>query len=298
MLSSKKRIFIIAGMPRCGTTFFYYKLQEHPSVFVPFRKETNYFSTTYERGVDWYLNLYKDMNANEKGADISPFYFINDSAIKRIKKFNPNIKIILGVRLPSDFSLSTYNQLLSHTYNVPPFKEYLQGHTWYVGSKEINLSFKDTYITRRIDEYKKTFGKNILFFDFRLFQSDPLKILRAIESFLNLPPYFNENNFENIVINAGKRKNLKILSYLLGREFVISALGVLFPRKLVVAIRKMFDKASKSKNKQVPMVYDPVDTKLAKSFFAEEDELITKMFSDNGIMLGTGEAFKLTGLNR
>jgi len=284
-------IFIVAGMPRCGTTFLYYKLQEHPSVFVPYRKETNYFSTSFDRGIEWYFNLYKDMKSGQIGADVSPSYFVDQGFIKKVKAFNPTIKIILGVRIPSEVSLSLYNQFQSHTYGVPSFKEYLSGYAWYIGGKKIHVSLKNNFVTRRIEEYKKAFGDNLLLFDFNLFQSDPLKILQAIESFLGLPPYFNESTFENIVINAGKRKNLKIVSYILGRESIISALGMLFPRRLVVAMRRRFEEASKSKKEEVPLVYDPADRELARNFFADDDRVVREMFSKAGILLGTGEPF-------
>jgi len=291
MKKAYPNIFIIAGMPRCGTTFFYYKLQEHPSVFVPYRKETNYFSTSFERGIEWYFNLYKDMQPAQIGADISPSYFVDEGFIEKVKAFNPKMKIILGVRAPSVVALSLYNQFLSHTYGVPPFEEYLSGYDWYIGGKKIHVSLKDNFVTRRIEEYQKAFGDNLLLFDFNLFQSDPLKILQAIESFLGLPHYFNESNFKNIVINAGKRKNIKIISYLLGRESIINALGILFPRRVVVAMRKRFEEASKSKNDKVPLVYDSADRELAVKFFADEDKLVREMFSETGLVLGTGEPF-------
>jgi len=216
---------------------------------------------------------------------------VDEGFIEKVKAFNPKMKIILGVRAPSVVALSLYNQFLSHTYGVPPFEEYLSGYDWYIGGKKIHVSLKDNFVTRRIEEYQKAFGDNLLLFDFNLFQSDPLKILQAIESFLGLPHYFNESNFKNIVINAGKRKNIKIISYLLGRESIINALGILFPRRVVVAMRKRFEEASKSKNDKVPLVYDSADRELAVKFFADEDKLVREMFSETGLVLGTGEPF-------
>jgi len=291
MKSLKKRIFVIAGMPRSGTTFFYYKLPEHPSIFVPFRKETNFFTTAFEQGRDWYLGLYGEMSPTQIGADISPSYFMDDVFIERAKAFNPEMKIILGVRTPSEFALSLYNQVRSISFDVPSFSEVLTGYNWKLGGKKIYFSMEGSRITEQIEKFRKAFGKNLLLFDFSLFQSDPLKILQAIESFLGLQTYFNEVNFENIVINAGKRKNIKVVTYILGRESIISALGRLFPRKFVVAMRKRFEEASKSKKNMVLLVHDPADMELAEKFFAGEDRVVKKIFSKSGIQLGTGEPF-------
>ncbi|MBN2757956.1 MAG: hypothetical protein JXR51_12320 [Bacteroidales bacterium] len=41
-------------MPRAGTTFMYHYLQKHPEVFLPYRKEIQYFDLNYSEGENWY----------------------------------------------------------------------------------------------------------------------------------------------------------------------------------------------------------------------------------------------------
>jgi len=93
----KNKIFIIPGMPRAGTTFLYHNLQLHPEIFVPYRKEVNYFTFDHKRGEKWYFSMFDEMTDNQIGADISPFYFMDDFAPERIKKycdvFNDNILV-------------------------------------------------------------------------------------------------------------------------------------------------------------------------------------------------------------
>ena len=48
--------FLIVGAERCGTSFMYHVLRQHPAVFgssAP-RKEVHYFDLAYDRGLAWY----------------------------------------------------------------------------------------------------------------------------------------------------------------------------------------------------------------------------------------------------
>ena len=78
----KPKTFVVAGMPRAGTTFMYYFMQQHPEIFAPVRKEVNYFSFFYDKGEEWYHNLFKEMKQEKYGMDISPVYFLYNQILK------------------------------------------------------------------------------------------------------------------------------------------------------------------------------------------------------------------------
>jgi hypothetical protein len=59
MTVAKQRLFVLAGMPRTATTFLYQRFQEHPEIFCPYRKETNFFSVNYAKGGAWYRDLFR-----------------------------------------------------------------------------------------------------------------------------------------------------------------------------------------------------------------------------------------------
>ena len=109
----QERFFILAGMPRTATTFLYQRFQEHPAIFCPYRKETNFFSVNYQKGPAWYRGLYSDMADGQISADVSPVYFLDEQAIDRIGAFEPDTPVILGVRPASEWALSWYTQVLS-----------------------------------------------------------------------------------------------------------------------------------------------------------------------------------------
>ena len=45
-------LFIVYGMPRTGTTYLYHALADHPQIYVPYRKESMFFSVNFDKGID------------------------------------------------------------------------------------------------------------------------------------------------------------------------------------------------------------------------------------------------------
>jgi hypothetical protein len=154
------------------------------------------------------------------------------------------------------------------------------------------MELKDGFVTKTIETYRNVFGNNLLLYHFSFFKQNPLAVLRSIEHFLGLPPYYNEQNFDNSVINAGSRRNVSLISYILSREKLILALGAVFPRKLLQYLRNSFDKlSSKDKRGSNNNVYTTENLQISKDFFAEEDMRITALFDKCSVQLGSGTLF-------
>lgn len=281
--------FMMAGMPRTATTFLYFTLQQHPAVYLPFRKEVNFFTVNYDKGLDWYNGLYKDMADDEVGCDISPLYFMDDNSIERIKKLKA-FKIILSIRDPVEWVLSFYAQFKSFDPSVQEFKNFIEGHDYQFGKKKLHLEFKNNKVPRTVEAFKKAFGDNLLIYNYSFFKKNPLKVLQTIESFVGIQPYFNESNFENIKINASNRTNIKFISYILSRESFISFLHSALPRRLVLFSRNIFDSFS-AQPKDSAYVHLPENIQLAEENFADQRKAILELFSEHNIILGSGRPF-------
>ena len=60
-------------------------------------KQTKFFSLDYDQGTDFYLQQYFANVAAEKMAgEATPTYFLLPFVIERIKKFNPDMKLIFA----------------------------------------------------------------------------------------------------------------------------------------------------------------------------------------------------------
>ena len=55
--------FFSIGAKRSGTTWLYEILKNHPEVYLsPYRKETHFFTSQYEKGLNWYKKFFPRKN--------------------------------------------------------------------------------------------------------------------------------------------------------------------------------------------------------------------------------------------
>jgi hypothetical protein len=106
----------IIGQPRTGTTSLHEYFADHPDVFVPVVKETNYYSHWSEAfhgkgGLRYedYLMYFMDAADELIRCDISPFYLSEPGAALRIYRDSPRAKVIAILRDPIDLIVSKYN---------------------------------------------------------------------------------------------------------------------------------------------------------------------------------------------
>jgi hypothetical protein len=103
--------FIIIGAQKCGTTYLASALSSHPEVCFSSVKEPFYFNKPEESGN---LKEYHDLFSPEEGqicGEASTHYTflpIYSNTATRIKKHNPNVKLIYIMRDPFKRMLSLY----------------------------------------------------------------------------------------------------------------------------------------------------------------------------------------------
>ena len=112
--------FLIIGAARSGTTSLYQYLAQHPNIEPCVVKQLHFFDEYYLRGINWYKMNFpscwkkfmctKIKNKKFLTGEATPYYLQNPNAPKRIKKLNPNIKLILLLRNPVDRAFSHYKR--------------------------------------------------------------------------------------------------------------------------------------------------------------------------------------------
>jgi hypothetical protein len=113
-----KRHLIIPGASRSGTTFLYDLLKQHPQIFAPQKKELRFFDkdSEYNKGIDYYLQNYRQAEDNQLLLDISPPYFhsgitvsqnkthqfndLDDSVLRVFKSLGNDAQILILLRNP------------------------------------------------------------------------------------------------------------------------------------------------------------------------------------------------------
>ena len=297
-MSAAVPIFVVYGMPRCGTTYLYHALGKHPGIYPGYRKESHYFSANYNKGQKWFLSLYDGIGDGQIGADINPMYFLDDRALDRLLEFDRNVKVILGVRHPVEFAVSLYGNVVAHRFDVGSVMDLVEGFSWPLTPTDgVSFALGDNYIGRRIGELGDAFGRNLMLYDFSYFNESTLSVLQAIEQFLGLGAYFDESNIETARINASGRRNPLGLNYLIKNQRLLEAVYAVLPKGLIRLLRTGFDRflVSETDNptgaSQKPIVSDADRARLAESLAGDID-FYSRLFREAPVVLGDGAVFR------
>lgn len=254
--------FLVVGASRSGTTTLHKTLSQHPSLFLPKKKELHFFSNTqnFNRGLANYEKFFRHAKSHQIAGEISPPYFhkgitldaqrkyhwdVEDDSATRISRSMPSTKLIFTLRNPVDRAYSQYS------------KNLLQG-------KEMAASFDDAVELeisgRRVPEsdqscwlYKSCYSKHIehwlslfpkqqtLFLIFEEWVKNPEGAFTKIYDFLGVEAIEVKPDTLQIANSARAQKK--------GTLF-----GLLSPVKSNSLVGKLYGKfATEPSNKNYPM---------------------------------------------
>lgn len=118
--------FLGVGPPKCATTWLDSVLRQHPEILLPSsQKEVFFFDNYYDRGELWYRGLFKGADAYLAAGEISTSYIASDQALERIRRFDPDIKIIIMLRNPVNRMVSNYRMFVENGRTDSSFEEAL-----------------------------------------------------------------------------------------------------------------------------------------------------------------------------
>jgi hypothetical protein len=112
-LSIRLPDFIIAGAPRCGTTWLYGVADRHPNIEMakPVVPEPKFFlhDALYERGLAYYANRwFASLSPGTLTGEKSANYLESKVAAERIHACLPEVRLVLVLRNPADRAFSNY----------------------------------------------------------------------------------------------------------------------------------------------------------------------------------------------
>lgn len=182
--------FLMVGCQRCGSTWLYEALKEHPEIYLPDAKQTHFFDESYENGLSWYLDHFDGIEPGHKAVgEVATSYCLPD-AIPLVAREFPDIKIIMAMRNPVERANSFYRSRAPH-------------EDW----KNINDALnKDTEIISRgqyIDQVElllKYYGRDqLLFLFYDDLKEDERSYLRKVYRFLGVDTDFKPGIIGNPV---------------------------------------------------------------------------------------------------
>ena len=128
VVNALKVDFMGIGAPKCGTTWLFYALGQHPKICLSEPKEIRYFNRedfgkpfvhgrdrlplinpNHSNDIAWYARHYKHCPANMIKGEFTPQYLYDEEAPSLIHRHFPDVKLLVCLRKPVD-------QLHSHFF--------------------------------------------------------------------------------------------------------------------------------------------------------------------------------------
>ena len=171
--------FIAIGPPRTGTTWLYRALGGR--VGLPREtKETDFFSANYAKGLDWYLEFFRDCAPGLPMGEISPNYFAAPQASERIARHIPECRIVCTLRDPIDRLYSFYRLMRHNGWTRATMAELAQSDT-----PATEASRYAHYLRR----WREEFGaERVLVALYDDLENEPQRFLDAICGFIGIAP--------------------------------------------------------------------------------------------------------------
>jgi hypothetical protein len=179
--------FIGIGAQKCGTSWAYACLYEHPQVCTPV-KEIHFFSRPrFEKGYGWYEAHFSSCKAGTQKGEFSTSYLYSKEAPSRIHTLYPDPKIIAIVRNPVDRAVSQYRNSIKsgEITEATSFEDF---------AKDEKSVLEQGLYSVQLERYFKLFPKEqILVLVYEDIKKDPKAFMKRIYQFLGVDDTFESS---------------------------------------------------------------------------------------------------------
>jgi len=271
--------FIVAGSQRCGTTYLYELLKQHPEIYMPKIKELHFFDQQMEKNtgenIDEYAENFKNVKAETAIGEITPSYIYADGVPELIFKKIGEIKLIFLFRNPVDRAYSHYWFNLSEGRECYTFERALEKEQERISKGSLNRLFfsyvERGYYMNHINRFLKHFPReNVLSIISENFFPQPDEYLKQICRFLGV----NDSFKFHFNVNRNRRELPRYIS--LYRNLIKIEKLLPNPKKM----RRIIKNIKKCRD-SVPMV-DQSYPKMNKNTRTK----LMDLFKTHNVMLG------------
>ncbi len=192
--------FIIIGSQKAGTTSLYHVLRKHPQIFMPKKKELNFFfqEDEFARGLSYYEDYFAPAPEDAIAVgEASPGYICHPEGPDRIHAATPDARLILTLRNPVERAYSQYwdnRRRLSESLTFEETIETALDSTFETG--KLGYFSRGTYM-QYIERFLARFDRErllILLFDD--LQNNPAEFYRSCFDFLGVDPDYHDAGME------------------------------------------------------------------------------------------------------
>jgi len=153
--------------------------RQHPACYVPSLADPYFFDKNYDRGLDWYFNLFEEAPASAQAiGEFSHDYIHSPEAAERIARDLPDVKILVTLRHPIDRTFSSYASAFAAGVIRTSFE---------IALEEVDMLISNSLYADKLDLFFQHFDRDrvkILFFED--LAADPQRFAEEAFDFLGL----------------------------------------------------------------------------------------------------------------
>ncbi|MBN2087473.1 sulfotransferase domain-containing protein [Candidatus Peregrinibacteria bacterium] len=262
--------FIGVGVPKAATTWITDCLDKHPDICMSEPKEVRYFDENKEKKLSWYKKHFIHCKKGQIKGEFSTKYLYDSDAPRLIKKFFPEVKIIICLRNPVDRAYSEY-------WMAREYYSYKPNDTFENLLKEGCFIRSGMYYTY-IKNYLRYFsGDKIHIILLEDIKSSPKNVLKELLDFLNV-----DSDIAHSLIKgkSNTSKKIRYRSFIEILRFLSKTLIDLRLNFLIKFLKKIGLKKLLLKLTTVPYKYPEMNPETRKGFkkiFREDIERLEKL---------------------
>jgi hypothetical protein len=224
--------FIIIGEKKCGTTFLYHLLGQHPLVQPAASKELHFFDVHFDEGIEWYRRCFpppKQRGARRTVTGEATPYMSNRHAPGRVAQVVPEARLIALLRDPVERAYSDFQMVARKGRESRTFEEAMRSaakahppsgegwdHAAFSDGRHRYL-FRSVYVDH-LQRWTEFFPREqLLVLKSEDFFDNPTETLKVALEFLDLPEWEpeekhleggrrNEGGYEQRMDPAARRR--------------------------------------------------------------------------------------------
>ena len=201
--------FLYVGAPKCGSTWLFEALSQHPEVNLYKGKYIHFFKDFYHYGFGWYESKFSVKSGAKVVGDFATDYMFYDYVVERIAKKYPEMKLIVSLRNPIERDWSAYRFLQS----TGEIEDSVSLNTAIRNSSDF-LSLCSAYGTGVENLYKYFNKKQVLILFYEELKSDPIRYFNKVQAFLEIDMNFEPENMHKSAYKT-RSSRLKLLNKVL-----------------------------------------------------------------------------------
>lgn len=270
--------FLGLGAQKAGTSWLHRMLDAHPQIFMARAadKDLRFFGAHYDYGYAWYERHFTADGGAVRRGEFSTSYFYSQEAPARVRRYNPQVRLVLSLRDPVDRLISHHrHEIRTGRLGADvPLATALADNPSYV---EQSMYF--TQLERWLEHFPLTSFHIVIFEE--LF-GDPARALCDLYAFIGVSPSFVPESMQEKV-NEGRIPRSRLVDT--GMRLSTSTLRAVGAGFLVESLKKAgVDKRIRAGNSRSGNALDAaLVARLRETFAPENDKLANVLGRDLSI---------------